>query len=99
MDWMCPGYDAVMAKQLKKYHGNLTALLAIQDVMPIVETGDLHVYVADWSNDMFYYSVAARAGSSYPLEAFNRPYTRLDLKALWNVAPPTEEEIAASSTE
>jgi len=99
MDWMCPGYDRVMAKQLQKYHGNLTAPLAIQDVMPIVETGDLHIYVADLANELFYFSVAARAGSTYPLQAFNRPYTRLDCKQLWNVSAPTEEEIAASSSE
>jgi len=97
MDWMCPGYDSVMARQLQKYHGTLTADIAIKDVMPIVETGDLHVYVADLTNELFYFSVAARKGSALPLEAFNRPYIRLDLKTLWNVAAPSEEELAAAA--
>jgi len=98
MDWLCPGYDRVMARQLQKYHGNLTAALAIQDVMSIVETGDLHVYVADLASDVFYFSVAGRDGTTYPQKAYQRPYTRLDLKALWNVTAPTADEFDTIDT-
>jgi len=80
-----------MARQLTKYHGNLTAAIAIRDVMPIVETGDLHVYVADLAADMFYFSVAARSTQAGPKNAYQRTYTRVDLQALWNVAPPAAE--------
>jgi hypothetical protein len=92
MDWMCPGFDSVMAKQMKKYHGNLTAELAIKDVMPIVMTGDLHVYVADLSNDQFYFAWAAPDGVSGPRNAFERPFMKMDLKSLWAVKAPTEME-------
>jgi hypothetical protein len=97
MDWMCPGYDTVMAAQLNKYKGNLTAENAIRDVMPVVSTGDLHLYVADLPNDLFYFSVAAPTAAPGKRRAFERAFTKVELKTFWSVAPPTEEEIAATA--
>jgi len=96
MDWICPGYATVLAAQLNKYKGNFTAADAIRDVMSVTQTGDLHVYVADLPNDVFYFSIAAARGIPGPLKAYERPFTRLDLKSLWAELPPTVEEIAAS---
>jgi len=96
MDWICPGYDTVMAAQLNKFKGNFTAEDAIRDVMAVVQTGDLHVYVADLPNDLFYFSIAASRGVPGPMRAYERAYTKIDLKSFWNVGPPTAEEILAT---
>jgi len=97
MDWICPGYDTVMAAQLNKYKGKFTAQDAIRDVMAVVQTGDLHVYVADLDKDIFYFSIAAARGVPGPLRAYERAYTQMDLKALWAVAAPTQAEIEATA--
>lgn len=52
MDWLCPGYSDVMARQLSSLHGNLTAANTISSVVPIVQTGDLHVAVYDLPNQV-----------------------------------------------
>lgn len=44
MDWLCPGYSEVLARQLTLYHGNLTAELLMREVVPIVQTGSLQVW-------------------------------------------------------
>jgi len=97
MDWICPGFDRPLAQQLNKYHGNLTAALAIKDVMSIVETGDLHLYVADFAKDQFYFSVAARDGRPGPIRAFDRQFMQLNLVNLWAEKPPTADELAAAT--
>jgi len=94
MDWICPDFHRVIARQINKYHGNLTAEIAIRDVMAPTRTGDLHVYVADLSNDLFYFAWAAPDGVPGKKNAYERPFVKLDLKSLWNVAAPTAEELA-----
>ena len=47
MDWLCPGYSSVLAHVLEMNHGNLTAQVTIRDIVPIVQTGDLHIAVYD----------------------------------------------------
>ena len=37
MDWLCPGYSVVLARQLKSLHGSLTPENTIRDVVPIVQ--------------------------------------------------------------
>jgi len=98
MDWMCPGYDRIMQTQLNKYKGNFSAEVAIRDVMSIVRTGDLHLYVADLANDIFYFSYAAPKGVSGPKNAYERAFTKLDLKALWAVKAPTADELGLTAT-
>ena len=43
MDWLCPSYSEVLARQIKQYHGQLTTELVASHVVPIVQTGNLQV--------------------------------------------------------
>jgi len=88
MDWLCPGYNQVLFNQLNKYHGTLTPELAIQNVMPIAQTGDLHVYVADLVNMKIWISVAATSTGQAPKMAYDRAYIKLDLTSIFTLAPP-----------
>ena len=57
MDWLCPAYNEVLARQLTAYHGNITAENTIHNIVSIVQTGDLHVAVYDLPNsESFRYS-------------------------------------------
>ena len=72
MDWLCPGYSEVLAKQLDLYHGNVTALNTIRDIVSIVQTGDLHVAVYDLSHELLYVANARGDSEQGPVYAYDR---------------------------
>ncbi len=72
MDWLCPGYSVVLARQLTAYHGNITAANTIQYVVPIVQTGDLHVAVYDLPNEVLYVANARADDETGPNMAYDR---------------------------
>lgn len=72
MDWLCPGYSTVLAKQLQKYHGNLTADLVIHDIIPVVQSGDLHIAVYDLELEVMYVSNARGDRETGPDMAYDR---------------------------
>ncbi|XP_066302975.1 protein dcd1A-like [Branchiostoma lanceolatum] len=89
MDWLCPGYSEVLAKQLRTLHGNLTAQSAIRAVMPYVQTGSLHIAVYDLTNDLMFVANARGTGESGPDGAYDRPFVRLDMKSLFAEQKPS----------
>lgn len=72
MDWLCPGYSEVLAKQLSYYHGNVTAANTIHDIVSIVQTGDLHVAIYDMAHDHLYVANARADSESGPAYAYER---------------------------
>jgi hypothetical protein len=90
MDWDCPGYNAMLNKQLTKNYGNITAENTIRDIVPIVQTGDTHVAVYDFARDFMYVSFMRHANSTVgPDSAYDRQFTRLDMPALFAEPQPT----------
>ncbi|XP_065920263.1 protein dcd1B-like isoform X2 [Dysidea avara] len=89
MDWLCPGYSSVLAKQLDNYHGQLTPDVTIHDILPVVQSGDLHIAVYDLQNELMYVSNARADKETGPDMAYDRPFVELDMKTLFNEAPPT----------
>ena len=72
MDWLCPGFSVVLAQQLRKHHGNLTAENVIRDVVSIEQSGSLHIAVYDLTEDMVYIANAKASYESGPLDAYDR---------------------------
>ena len=72
MDWLCPNYSMVMAKQLNAYHGNITAANTIHYIVPIVQTGDLHIAVYDLPNQVLYVANARADSETGPDMAYDR---------------------------
>lgn len=86
MDWLCPNFNQVMAKQLQGAWGQLTPERAIRDIMPIVQTGNLHIYVADLIAQQLYLSFMANDNStSIHRAAYDRQYAQIDLNQLFQV--------------
>ena len=90
MDWDCPNYDIVLAAQLNKSYGALSPDYYISHVLPIVQTGDVHAAVYDLTDQLLYVSYEATNSSSVPIpfNAYDRQFTRLDLKALFAETRP-----------
>ena len=72
MDWLCPGYNQVLAKQLSAYHGNITAAITLSNIVPIVQTGDLHIAIYDHQRDSLYVANARGDGETGPDMAYDR---------------------------
>ena len=72
MDWLCPGYSQVLARQLITLHGNLTAEATIRAVVPIVQTGDLHIAVYDFPRNVMYVANARADYETGPDFAYDR---------------------------
>ena len=83
MDWLCPNDNTMLSHQLQKYHGQLTPEITISDITSYVRTGDVHIAVYDHSAMAMYVATARPDGSSGPLEAYQRQFTKLDMAALF----------------
>jgi len=90
MDWLCPPYSEVLAKQLNTVYGNITAENVIRDIVPIVQTGDLHIALYDLTNEVLHTANARADSESGPLKAFDRTFVRIDMKPLWAEQKPTD---------
>nr|XP_006823776.1 PREDICTED: protein dcd1A-like [Saccoglossus kowalevskii] len=88
MDWIDPDYSSVLGRQLQKYHGNITAENTIRDVVSIVQTGDLHIAVYDLTRNYMFVANARKKGASGPVMAYDRPFIRLSMAALFKEAKP-----------
>jgi len=91
MDWLCPNDNSMLSTQLKAYYGNITAANTIRDITSYVTTGNLHIAVYDHARNTTYVSFARsdRADPKGPRYAYERPFTRIDMRALWAEQPPT----------
>ena len=84
MDWLCPGFSAVLHRQLAKHYGRITPEATILDILPIVETGDLHIAIYDLTDNFMYVANAAGKGEAGPKLAYQRQFVKIDMSALFD---------------
>jgi hypothetical protein len=87
MDWNCPGYNEKLAEQLDYYHGHITEVNTVHDILPTVQTGNLHIVVYDLTAGHAHISFMRKsyADESEPLYAYERQFTTLDMDSLFAV--------------
>jgi hypothetical protein len=80
----------VMSEQLNKYHGSISEVSTIHDILPTVQTGTLHAVVYDLTESLMHVSFArrAKADPAEPLYAYERQFTRIDMKQVFAQQPP-----------
>lgn len=86
MDWDCPSYNAALAAGIRRNYGQLTPAVTIQNILPIVQTGDVHAAVYDLTGDQLYVSFIRPMNTSYPQYprmAYDRQFSQLDLPSLF----------------
>jgi hypothetical protein len=95
MSWNVPAYDGPLHDMLVKHHGELTGELTVREILPTVGTGSLQVAVYDLT-DMTVWTANARGdGEQGPLNAYQRPFVKLDMKALFNETEPVLKQKTA----
>lgn len=88
MDWLCPNYSTVLARQLQKLHGNLTAASTVNEVVPIVQTGDVHCVVYDLTSQEMSVSFMKPTNGTGEEMAYDRVFTTLELNTLFAEPKP-----------
>jgi isopenicillin-N N-acyltransferase like protein len=90
MDWLCPGYTSVLGAQLQKYHGSIEESVVIKNILPTVQTGNLHIAVYDLTDSLMHVSFArsSKADQSEPENAYARQFTRLHMKDIFAEPAP-----------
>ncbi|XP_006823777.1 protein dcd1A-like [Saccoglossus kowalevskii] len=87
--WVHADWTAVLARQLKKYYGNITPANTIRDLVSIVQTGDTHTAIYDLKNGLMYVANARKDGASGAKMAYDRPFVRMDMNTLFGETRPT----------
>ena len=90
MDWDCPSYTEKLGDQLGKYAGNIQPANVIGNILPSVQTGNLHIALYDLTNQFMFlsFSRSAEADPAEPHYAYERQFTKLDMKAVFAVPNP-----------
>ena len=57
-------------------------------IVPIVQTGDLHTAIYDLTDSVLFVSVAARSGSPGPYMAYDRTFSKVNMLPMWAEKPP-----------
>jgi isopenicillin-N N-acyltransferase-like protein len=87
MDWLCPGYNQKLAEQLDAYHGHIDEVSTIHDILPTVQTGNLHIVVYDLTQSLAFVSFmrTSTGAETEPLYAYERQFIKLDMTSIFAV--------------
>jgi len=84
MDWLCPSYNEVLSEQLLAHYGNITTANSISTIVAKTQTGNLHIAIYDYSQDMVFISLHARSNdTSVYQNAYERQYIGFILSDLF----------------
>merc|ERR1719231_546334 len=90
MDWLCPSYNAKLGDQLSKFHGSIDEEVVVHDILPTVQTGNLHIAIYDLTNSNMHVSFMRKEKDdpSQPLYAFERQFVRLHMADIFAQTAP-----------
>jgi isopenicillin-N N-acyltransferase-like protein len=90
MDWLCPGFNQKLQEQLQKFHGSIEETVVVRDILPTVQTGNLHIAVFDLTDSLAHVSFCRKSDmpASEPEYAYERQFTRLHMQDIFAQARP-----------
>jgi hypothetical protein len=85
MDWLCPGYTSKLGGELAKYHGSISPQIVVGNILPTVQTGNLHIAVYDLTDNFMHVSFCrnSTAPVSEPLYAYERQFTSINMTSIF----------------
>jgi isopenicillin-N N-acyltransferase-like protein len=90
MDWLCPAYNKALGDQLRKYHGLIEEEVVVRNILPTVQTGNLHIAIYGLTESLLHLSLARKDGEDGPDLAYARQFTKLYMADIFAQAPPAE---------
>lgn len=88
MDWVCPAYNYVLSKQIQAHYGKITPEVAIRDITSIEKSGNNHAAFYDLTAQKLYVAFAGPRGSAGSAAAYDRQYTKFDVRSLFSESRP-----------
>jgi hypothetical protein len=81
----------VLGQQLQKFHGSIDETVTVHDILPTTQTGNLHIAIYDLTDSKMHLSFArsSTAPSTEPEMAYERQFTRLDMKPIFATPAPS----------
>jgi hypothetical protein len=85
---LSPNYDLALSTQLTKFYGSINEETTVHDILPTVQTGDLHIAFYDLTANNLFVSFMRKedADPSEPHYAYERQFTKLNTKLLFDVS-------------
>ena len=86
-----PSNDPCMTQLLEYYYQDISAEVTFRNITAQFQTGDTQAVVYDYGNDYVYVSncgVYDPSSGQNAQPAYDRQFTRFDMKALWAEKPP-----------
>jgi hypothetical protein len=81
-----PSHNPCLGEYLQAFWGNIDAEKLALNIAAAYQTGDMHCVTFDYASNVAYIANARKYGVTQgSLPAYYRQFTRLNLKALWNV--------------
>jgi hypothetical protein len=96
MSWDVPAYSGPLHDMLQKHYGKIDGEVTVREILPTVGTGNLQVAVYDLTDMKVWTANAGADGEGGPLNAYQRPYVKLDMKALFSEQAPSSKQKTAS---
>lgn len=85
-----PSHDPCLGDLLNQTWGSINAEQMALSTASIFQTGNMHCVTMDYANNVIYLANARKPDiTEGNLNAYDRVFTQLDLKALWNEPRPT----------
>jgi hypothetical protein len=90
ISFVSPTYTGALATQLQQYHGRIDEAVTIKNILPTVQTGNLHIAVTDLTDSQWYLSFCRKsnAPTTEPEFAYERQFTKLDMKTILTEPSP-----------
>jgi hypothetical protein len=82
-----PSHNPCYGSLLQKYYGNLTPEITIRQIVALEQTGDMQIAVMDFASHQMYVANASPFVNGTCVPAYQRPFVRLDMKALFEEQP------------
>lgn len=85
-----PSTEPCMNDIISKWYGSLDAVTLFQQVTALEQTGNMHIAVYDFSNQLMYVSNASPGDGhgNNVTNAYDQPFIRYNMTELWNMPPP-----------
>mmetsp|Transcript_60711 Transcript_60711/g.130970 ORF Transcript_60711/g.130970 Transcript_60711/m.130970 type:complete len:448 (+) Transcript_60711:69-1412(+) len=91
MDWICPAETQGLHDHLSAMHGDIHPEGLIQNVTGPQQTGDTHLAYYDLKNMDMWVSFARQSYYAGPENAYDRQFTKFDLRKLFAEPRPTAQ--------
>jgi hypothetical protein len=83
MDWLCIPFNQRLGDLLANYSGIITAQITVREILPSLTSGNLQTVIYDLTNQTVYFAYGLVTEDNKKINAYDRPYIRLDLKPLF----------------